>query len=65
MERALEELPGVLAAHVDMATKNVHVMYEPRAVSEAAMAEAVARVDLRLRVRHWVHRLLSARRRGG
>lgn len=60
MERALEELPGVRAARVDMATKDVHVTYEGGATSRGAMEGAIARVDLRLRMQHWVHRLARA-----
>jgi len=63
VERALEELPGVLAAHVDMATKDVHVTYAPGKVSPAAMAAVIARVDLRLQMRHWGHWLVARLRR--
>ncbi len=63
MERALEELPGVLAVRADLGTKKVHVTYRAGEVSTAAMTEAIGRVDVRLRVRHWSHRLLAWLRR--
>lgn len=67
MARALEELPGVVAVRVDEATKTAHVTYEPGTASREALTDAIARVDLRLRIRHWLHRLLLrpwTRRRG-
>jgi copper chaperone CopZ len=66
--RALEELPGVVAVRVDETTKTARVTYEPGTISLDAMTQAMARVDIRLRIRHWLHRLLLrpwARRRGG
>jgi copper chaperone CopZ len=59
--RALEELPGVVAVRVDEAAKTAHVTYDPRAASLDAMTRAIARVDVRLRIRHWLHRLLRPR----
>ncbi len=65
MARALEELPGVVAVHVDAASKTARVTYEAETVSRAEMERAIERVDIRLRLRHWLHRLLGpwARRR--
>lgn len=63
MARALEELPGVVAVRMDEAGKTAHVTYDPGTVSPEAMTQAIARVDVRLRVRHWLHRLLSPRAR--
>ena len=66
MARALEELPGVVAVQMDEAGKTAHVTYDAGAVSLEAMTQAIVRVDVRLQIRHWLHRLLSlrARRRG-
>ena len=55
MEGALEELPGVVEARVDLATKEVYVTYRAGQVVPAEMQRAVERVDLRLRARHWLH----------
>lgn len=65
MERALEELPGVVAVHVDAASKTARVTYETETVSPAEMERAIERVDIRLRLRHWFHRLLGLRARRG
>ena len=66
MARALEELPGVVAVQMDEAGKTAHVTYDAGAVSTDAMTQAIARVDVRLRIRHWLHGWLGprARRRG-
>lgn len=45
--------------HVNLATKDVHVKYRRDGVSPRAMRQAVERVDLRLRVRHWLHQWLA------
>lgn len=63
MAGALEELPGVQAVQVDLGTKEVRVSYDPARVSTETLREAVERVDVRLRIRHWVHRFLGRRRR--
>jgi len=62
---ALEELPGVVGAQVDLATKEVRVRYRRGEVTVEAMRAATERVDLRLRARHWIHRWLTRLRRGG
>jgi copper chaperone CopZ len=54
--RALEELPGVYRVDVDVRTKEARVRYDPARITHEALREAVDRVDLRLRVRHWLHR---------
>jgi copper chaperone CopZ len=61
---ALEELPGVVSADVNLATKDVHITYRRGTVTAEAMRRAVERVDLRLRLRHWLHRW-AARAAGG
>jgi len=69
VEGALEELPGIVEARVDLATKDVYVTYRAGQVTPAAMQRAVERVDLRLRARHWLHgwimRLRGGAARGG
>lgn len=47
----------MLVARANFRTRRVHVTYQPGQVSREAMAAAIARVDLRLRARHWIHRL--------
>ena len=64
MARALEELPGVVAVQMGASAKTARVTYDPGTVSVDAMTRAIARVDVRLRIRHWLHRLLSPRARG-
>lgn len=49
----------MLAVRADLRTKTVHVTYRAGEVQAAAMTEAIHRVDVRLRVRHWSHRLLA------
>jgi copper chaperone CopZ len=61
--RALEELPGVKAVQMDEAGKTARVTYDAGAVSVDAMTQAIARVDVRLRIRHWLHRWLGPRAR--
>ena len=63
MARALEELPGVAAVHVDEVSKTARVTYEAETVSRAEMERAIERVDIRLRLRHWLHRLVGLRAR--
>ena len=55
----------MLEAHADLHSKRVRVIYRPGDVSTGAMAGAINRVDLRLRIRHWVHRLVAWLRGGG
>jgi copper chaperone CopZ len=64
VEGALEELPGILEARVDLKTKDVYIKYRPAQVTQEAMQHAVERVDLRLRARHWLHRWMLWLRRG-
>jgi copper chaperone CopZ len=59
VERALEELPGVLEVHADLKSKRVRMIYRPEDVSTGAMTGAINRVDLRLSTRLWVHRLVA------
>lgn len=59
MVGALEELPGVVGADVNLATKNVQITYRRGTVTVEAMQRAVERVDLRLRFRHWLHRWVA------
>ncbi|HKV45468.1 MAG TPA: heavy metal-associated domain-containing protein [bacterium] len=61
---ALEELPGVVDAQVNLATKEVRIRYRRDAVTTEAMRRAVERVDLRLRLRHWLHRWATRPREG-
>jgi hypothetical protein len=49
----------VLSAQVNLATKDVHVRYRPEEVAHGEMERAIARVDLRLRTRHWLHRWIA------
>ena len=55
----------MLEAHADLHSKRVRVIYRPGDVSTDAMAGAINRVDLRLRIRHWAHRLVAWLRGGG
>jgi len=49
---------------VNFHTKDVQVRYRPDQVTRKAMQEAIARVDVRLRARHWLHAWI-ARLTGG
>ena len=40
---------------MNLHTKEVWVRYRPDKVTRKAMQEAIARVDVRLRARHWLH----------
>ena len=40
---------------MNLHTKDVRVRYRPGKVTREAMHEALARVDVRLRARHWLH----------
>ena len=59
MEGALEELPGVRAARVDLKHKRVRVTYQSGAIKPEAMQRAMERVDVRLQTRHRLHRLIG------
>ena len=64
MAGALEGLPGILEAQVNLHTKDVRVRYRPGTVTRKALQDAIARVDVRLRARHRLH-VWIARLSGG
>ena len=59
MEGALEGLPGVRTARVDLERKRVRVTYQSGSVTLEAMQRAMERVDVRLQTRHRLHSLIG------
>ncbi len=47
----------------NLATKEVTVDYVPGTVTPPELLDAIARVDTRLRMRHWAHQMLRRFRR--
>ncbi len=64
MKASLEGVPGVVRASVNLATKEATVEYVPGTVGRPELLRAIDRVDTRLRLGHWIHRLLARVRQG-